>query len=108
LETPLKRWKISEIDIESRQKWVEYSEAKDEMFGHTDVPDSPWYQVEADNKKRARINCIAHLLSIVPYKDRELPKLDLPKRRPPAGDYVRPPRERHTTVPDHASTLTDA
>jgi polyphosphate kinase len=105
LGTPLKRWKISDIDIESRQKWVEYSKAKDEMFAHCDVPDSPWYQVEADDKHRARINCISHLLSIIPYKDRELPKLDLPKRRPPAGDYQRPPRGRSTWVPDRASTL---
>jgi polyphosphate kinase 2 (PPK2 family) len=108
LDTPLKRWKISDIDIESRQKWVDYSKAKDEMFAHCDVPDSPWYQVEADNKHKARINCIAHLLSIVPYKDRELPKLDLPKRRPSAGDYDRPPRSRSTWVPDRASTLTES
>jgi polyphosphate kinase len=108
LDTPLKRWKISDIDIESRQKWVEYSKAKDEMFAHCDVPDSPWYQVEADDKKKARINCISHLLSIVPYKDRELSKVDLPKRRPSAGDYQRPPRERSTWVPDHASTLIDS
>jgi polyphosphate kinase 2 len=108
LDTPLKRWKISDIDIESRQKWVEYSKAKDEMFAHCDVPDSPWYQVEADDKKKARINCISHFLSIIPYKDRELPKLDLPKRRPSAGDYERPPRERSTWVPDHASTLIDS
>jgi polyphosphate kinase 2 (PPK2 family) len=107
METPLKRWKISDIDIESRQKWVEYSKAKDEMFAHCDVPDSPWYQVEADVKKKARINCISHLLSIVPYKDRELPKLELPKRRPSAGDYERPPRQRSNWVPDHASTLID-
>jgi hypothetical protein len=76
------------------------------MFAHTDTPDSPWFQVEADNKKRARINCIAHLLSVVPYKDRKPPELDLPKR-PPAGDYQRPPRNRYTYVPDHAATLTD-
>jgi polyphosphate kinase 2 len=106
LDTPLKRWKVSDMDIESRQRWVEYSKAKDEMFAHTDTPDSPWWQVEADEKKRARINCIAHLLSVVPYKDRELPKLHLPKR-PPAGDYVRPPRARHTYVPDVAGTLPD-
>src|SRR3954447_22720838 len=107
LETPLKRWKVSDIDIESRQKWVDYSRAKDEMFAHCDVPDSPWYQVEADDKKKARINCISHFLWIVPYKDRERPKPALRKRRPSAGDYERPPRERSTWVPDHAATLTD-
>jgi polyphosphate kinase len=108
MNTPLKRWKISDIDIESRQKWVEYSQAKDEMFAHCDVPDSPWYQVEADDKHKARLNCISHFLSIVPYKDRELPKLDLPRRRPSAGDYQRPPRQRSTWVPDHAATLIDS
>ena len=108
LESPLKRWKISDIDIESRQRWVDYSKAKDGMFAHCDLPDSPWYQVEGDDKHKARINCIAHLLSIIPYKDRELPQLDLPERRPPAGDYERPPKTRSTWVPDHAATLIES
>ena len=104
IEDPLKRWKISPMDIESRTKWVEYSKAKDEMFAHTDVPDSPWFEVEADVKKRARINCIAHLLSVVPYTNDKLPKPKLPKRAS-GKDYKRPPRDRFTYVPDHASTL---
>ena len=98
LGTPLKRWKISEIDIESRQKWVEYSKAKDAMFAHCDVPDSPWYQVEADDRKKARVNCIAHLLSIVPYRriDRE-DALKLPPRQ--KRKYERPPKTTEHFVP---------
>ena len=104
IEDPLKRWKISPMDLESRSRWVDYSKAKDEMFAHTDLPDSPWFEVEADVKKRARINCIAHLLSVIPYRNEKLPKPKLPKRASSAG-YKRPPRERFTYVPDHASTL---
>jgi len=105
LKDPLKRWKLSPVDLESRLKWVEYSKAKDVMFAHTDVPDSPWWEIDTDDKKRARLNCIAHLLSVVPYQDRELPKIKLPKR-PPPGAYTRPSRERYHYVPDHAATLT--
>ena len=71
VNAPLKRWKLSQMDIEGRNRWVEYSKAKDEMFAHCDLPDSPWYEVEADDKKRARLNCIAHLLSVVPYEPRK-------------------------------------
>jgi polyphosphate kinase len=104
LHEPLKRWKLSEMDIEGRNRWVEYSMAKDEMFAHCDLPDSPWYEVEADDKKRARINCIAHLLSVVPYQARQPPKLELPPR-PTIGAYQRPPRELYRYVPDYLSTL---
>jgi len=104
IDDPLKRWKVSPMDLASRTKWVEYSKAKDEMFAHTDVPDSPWFEVEADEKKRARINCIAHLLSVIPYTNETLPKPKLPKR-PSGKDYKRPPRDRFTYVPDHAATL---
>ena len=69
LNAPLKRWKLSEMDIEGRNRWVEYSKAKDEMFAHCDLPDSPWYEVEADDKKRARLNCMAHLLSVDPVPE---------------------------------------
>jgi len=105
LNDPLKRWKISDMDLEGRNRWVQYSKAKDEMFAHCDTPDSPWWDVEADDKQRARINCIAHLLSIVPYEARKIPK---PKwvARPKPGDYKRPPRDRYRYVPDHAATLT--
>jgi polyphosphate kinase 2 len=105
IDNPLKRWKLSPIDLQSRLKWVEYSKAKDIMFAHTDTPDSPWWEVDTDDKRRARLNCIAHLLSVVPYQARELPKVKLAKR-PPSGDYVRPPRDRYHYVPDHAATLT--
>ncbi|RIK08825.1 MAG: polyphosphate kinase 2 [Acidobacteria bacterium] len=101
---PLKRWKLSEIDIESRARWVDYSRAKDEMFVQTDTPDSPWYVVEADDKRRARINCIAHLLSLIPYEPVEREPLTLPPRQPDEG-YVRPPKDLYNYVPDHSAEL---
>src|ERR1039457_4544742 len=104
LSAPLKRWKLSQMDIEGRNRWVEYSKAKDEMFAHCDLPDSPWYEVEADDKRRARLNCIAHLLSVIPYQDRKLPKVKL-SPRPSAGNYQRPPRDRYRHVPDYAATI---
>jgi polyphosphate kinase len=106
LEHPLRRWKLSPMDIESRARWVEYSRAKDEMFVHTDTPEAPWYVVEGDNKRRARLNCIAHLLSIVPYEDTVETPLELPPR-PPETDYPRPPRELFRYIPDHTATLQD-
>ncbi|HEX4214772.1 MAG TPA: polyphosphate kinase 2 [Candidatus Dormibacteraeota bacterium] len=104
LKDPLKRWKLSQMDIEGRSRWVEYSKAKDDMFSHCDLPDSPWYEVEADDKRRARLNCIAHLLSVVPWEPRKPSKLKLPAR-PPEGAYERPPRDRYRYVPDYAGTL---
>jgi polyphosphate kinase len=104
IEDPMRRWKLSPIDLESRARWVEFSRAKDEMFVHTDTPEAPWYVVEGDDKRRARLNCIAHLLSMVPYEDLIETPLDLPPR-PPPGDYQRPPRELFRYVPDHAATL---
>jgi polyphosphate kinase len=103
---PMRRWKLSATDLYSRTKWVEYSRAKDEMFVHTDVPESPWYVVEADDKQRARINCIAHLLSTVPWKPRPLEDIQIPPRQSDEG-YVRPPRDLYTYVPDFAATLFD-
>jgi polyphosphate kinase 2 len=97
---PARRWKLSEIDIQGRQKWVEFSKAKDEMFNHTDTKQAPWYTVEADNKRRARLNCIGHLLSMVPYEDATPPLLKLPPRRPPDEGYVRPPKSDQNIVPD--------
>ena len=97
LNDPLKRWKLSDMDLEGRKRWVEYSKAKDMMFAHCDLPDSPWYEVEADDKKRARLNCMAHLLSIVPYERHKTPKVKLPQRTP-QGDYKRPPRDRYRYV----------
>ena len=80
LEDPMRSWKLSPIDLESRAQWVEFSQAKDEMFVHTDIPEAPWYVVEGDDKRRARLNCIAHLLSIVPYEDVIETPLELPPR----------------------------
>jgi polyphosphate kinase 2 len=92
LHDPRKRWKLSPMDLKSREKWVEYSRAKDEMFRHTSIPPAPWHVVNADDKKRARLNCIAHLLSMVPYKDLTPAPLKLPPRQKDKG-YVRPPIE---------------
>jgi hypothetical protein len=79
---------------------VEFSKAKDEMFRHTDIKQAPWYDVEADDKRRARLNCIAHILSMVPYADATPPELKLPPRKPPDDSYVRPPESERNIVPD--------
>ncbi len=99
LEDRTKRWKISPMDLESRKHWFDYSKAKDVMFHHTDIPQSPWWVVDADNKKRARLNCIHHLLSMLPYKEVEPPDLELPPRQEPDPDYVRPPIASMRWVP---------
>ena len=104
IDDPMRRWKLSSTDLFSRTRWVDYSRAKDEMFVHTDTPEAPWYVVDADDKRRARINCIAHLLSSVPYVPKQLERVELPKRQADQG-YVRPSRDIYTHVPDHASTL---
>ena len=95
-----RRWKLSPMDLESRLRWVEYSRAKDDMFRYTDTKLSPWYVVEADDKKRARLNCISHLLSLIPYEDLTPQVLSLPPRQID-DNYVRPPIEEQTFVPDH-------
>jgi polyphosphate kinase len=99
INDPMRRWKLSPMDLQSRERWVEYSRAKDEMFVHTDIAQAPWYVVDADDKRRARLNCIAHLLSMIPYEDVTPPPLELPERRPDAG-YVRPPITDQTFVPE--------
>ena len=93
-----KRWKLSPMDLESRRRWVAYSKAKDEMFAHTDIKQAPWYVVNADVKKHARLNCISHLLSMVDYADLTPESIELPKRED-AGAYVRPPFSEQTLVP---------
>ena len=98
LAEPHKRWKLSPMDLESRRRWVEYSRAKDEMFAHTDIPEAPWYVVDADAKKQARLNCIHHLLSVIPYGDLTPTPIELPPRAE-AGAYVRPPLTDQTFVP---------
>ncbi len=99
LQDPTKRWKLSPMDLESRARWVEYSKAKDEMFAHTDIKQAPWYVVEADDKKRARLNCIRHLLSMIPYKDLTPEPIQLPPRQKKGG-YVRSPMSDQTFVPE--------
>src|SRR5262249_48894963 len=97
---PARRWKLSEMDIQAREKWVEFSKAKDEMFRHTDTELSPWYTVEADDKRRARLNCIAHLLAKIPEEPAQPPLLKLPPRRPVDDTYIRPPKWEQNIVPD--------
>jgi polyphosphate kinase 2 len=104
LEDPMRRWKLSPMDLESVTHWEDYSRAKDEMFVHTDIPEAPWYVVDSADKRRARINMIAHLLSTVPYHDVQRRPLKLPPR-PASQGYVRAPRESQTYVPDHAAEL---
>ncbi|MFL6163904.1 MAG: polyphosphate kinase 2 [Jatrophihabitantaceae bacterium] len=104
LNDPMRRWKLSPMDVDSILRWEEYSRAKDEMFVHTDIPESPWWVVEADDKRSARINMIAHLLSSVPYEQVPEPRIEVPKP-PAAKNYTRPPRELFRSVPDHAATL---
>ncbi len=97
---PTKRWKLSPMDLESRRRWIDYSKAKDAMFAHTDIKLAPWYVVEADVKKRARLNCISHFLGMFDYKDLTPEPVELPPRENAVG-YVRPPKDEQTLVPDH-------
>ncbi len=99
IKDPTKRWKLSPMDLQSRSKWVEYSKAKDQMFAHTDIKQVPWYVVNADDKKRARLNCIHHLLSMIPYQDLTPEPIGLPPRQMEEG-YVRPPITDQSFVPE--------
>lgn len=99
LSNPLKRWKFSKMDLQSRARWVEYSKAKDEMFAYTDTKHSPWWVVEADNKKRARLNCIRHLLSQIPYQQVKHQQIELPEID--KSGYVRAPMHEQSFVPDY-------
>ena len=107
LTDPMRRWKLSPTDLESLTRWEAYSRAKDEMFVHTDIPEARWNVVEAEDKKRARLNMIAHLLSSIPYQRIEREELTLPER-PPSTGYERTARSLQFEVPDHASTLITA
>lgn len=98
LADPTRRWKLSPMDLASRDKWDEYSRAKDEIFAYTDTKISPWWVVDADDKRRARLNCIAHLLTLIPYEELPPTIIDLPPRKP-SGHYVRPPLNEQTFVP---------
>ena len=106
LNDPMRRWKLSETDVLSITKWVDYSKAKDEMFVHTDIAEAPWWVVESEDKRAARLNMISHFLSMVPYEQMEPPPVHIP-HRPPASDYERPPRELTRPVPDHAARITE-
>jgi polyphosphate kinase 2 len=99
LTDPTKRWKLSPMDVESRSRWIDYSKAKDEMFAHTDIKQAPWYVVRSDDKKRARLNVISHLLSLVPFEDLTPEPIVLPARQKDTG-YVRPPMEDQTFIPE--------
>ena len=104
LDDPMRRWKLSGMDLESITRWEDYSRAKDEMFVHTDIPEAPWYVVDSADKRRARLNMIAHLLSTLSYHDVQRLPLELPPR-PKSTGYVRAPRDLQTFVPDYVATL---
>jgi polyphosphate kinase 2 len=104
MSDPLRRWKLSPMDLESVYRWEDYSRAKDDMMVHTDTPASPWFVVESAIKKHARLNMMSHLLCSIPYTEVEPEKVELPKR-PVIGNYRRPPRELATYVEDYAATL---
>jgi polyphosphate kinase len=98
IDDPLRRWKLSEMDMESRRRWVEYSKAKDIMMEHTSTPEAPWWEVDSDVKRHARLNCIAHLLSLVPYEPVEHPPIEMPPRQEDPG-YRRPAKESLNWIP---------
>jgi polyphosphate kinase len=100
LQDPTKRWKLSPMDLEARNRWVDFSKAKDAMFAATDIAEAPWWVVEAEVKKRARINVMTHLLDQIPYEDLTPEPPDLPPRPPVAEDYERPPKDSQRFVPD--------
>jgi polyphosphate kinase 2 len=99
IDSTTKRWKLSEMDLESRARWVEFSKAKDILFDHTDIKQAPWFVVNAEDKKRARLNCISHLLSMIAYDDRTPSPVELPPRQENTG-YIRPPITEQTFVPE--------
>jgi polyphosphate kinase 2 len=99
LKDPKRRWKLSPLDLESRTRWMEYSKAKDEMFAYTDIKQAPWYVVAADDKQRARLNCISHFLSLIPYEEILPEPIEL-KPRPQKQNYVRTPITDQTFVPE--------
>jgi polyphosphate kinase 2 len=100
LKDPMKRWKLSPMDLQSRDRWVEYSKAKDQMLLHTNIPEAPWFTVESDDKQRARLNCMRHILVKVPYEELQAEAVELTPRKP-AGTYVRPPRTEQFYVPNY-------
>ncbi len=105
MNDPVRQWKLSPMDLESVYRWEDYSRAKDEMMVHTDTALSPWYVVESDVKKHARLNMISHLLSTIEYAEVPRPRVSLPKHPIESGNYHRPPRSLSKYVPDHVATL---
>lgn len=103
-DDPMRRWKLSPNDVLSITKWEDYSRAKDTMMVHTDIPEAPWFEVDNEDKRRGRVNMIAHLLSRIPWQEVERPGIEIPPR-PPAGGYERPPQDERQLVPDVAGTL---
>ena len=99
INDPTRRWKLSQMDLEGRARWVEFSKAKDTLFAHTDIKQAPWYVVNADSKKAARLNCISHLLSLIPYEPVPWEEVEVPERQQTVG-YVRPPMSDQTFVPE--------
>ncbi len=97
MNDPVKRWKLSPMDLEGRARWVEFSKAKDSLFAHTDIKQAPWYVVNADDKRASRLNCIAHLLDQIPYEHVPWEEVELPDPQPATG-YVRPPLSDQTFV----------
>lgn len=106
-EDPLRRWKLSDMDLQSITRWEEYSRAKDSMFVHTDIEESPWYTVESEDKKRSRLNVIAHILDSVPYTKLEAHVPELPDRLDLEDTYERPPRDLFRYVPDITAELVE-
>jgi polyphosphate kinase 2 len=106
LEDPMRRWKLSTMDLESITRWEDYSRAKDQMLVHTDIPEAPWWVVESDDKRRSRLNMIHHLVSSIPYEEVHREEIVIPER-PPTQGYVRPPRDTQRYVPDHAQEVMD-
>ncbi|GAA14830.1 MULTISPECIES: polyphosphate kinase 2 [Gordonia] len=105
MKDPVRQWKLSPMDLESVYRWEDYSRAKDEMMVHTDTALSPWYVVESDVKKHARLNMISHLLDNIEYGEVPRPEVTLPKKPIQSGNYHRPPRSLSKYVPDHVATL---
>ncbi|GGC03682.1 polyphosphate kinase 2 [Cellulomonas carbonis] len=104
LEDPMRRWKLSPMDLESITRWEDYSRAKDQMLVHTDIPEAPWWVVDSDDKRRSRLNMIHHLVGSIPYEEVHREEIVIPER-PPTQGYVRPPKDTQRHVPDHAATV---
>ena len=100
VEDPRTRWQFTDVDREARQRWVQYSKAKDAMMAHTDIDEAPWYVVDAEVQKHAQLNCLAHMLSLIPYKDLTPEREELPPRNYEESGYVRPPMSEQNMVPE--------